>query len=143
MAGGNQRQIQNPVKRLRWRFFCDVVTGFRGKLRILSNIQDGAFLKKQSKDKSRLLFVQKPPSWMFGKFLKKLLNWRPKLKDVSLLHQSEYQRCQIILYQVKSKRKNQTNFKVVERKCQKMKMSTEKYSEPSQTSKVEYFCVSS
>ena len=28
----------NPVKHLRWSFFHDVVTGFRGKLRMLPNI---------------------------------------------------------------------------------------------------------
>ena len=33
-----QRRIQNPVKHLRWNFFREVVTGFKGKLRILPNI---------------------------------------------------------------------------------------------------------
>ena len=33
-----QREIQNPDKHLRWRFFHEVVTGFRGKLRMLPKI---------------------------------------------------------------------------------------------------------
>ena len=33
-----QRRIQNPAKNLRWSFFREVVTGFRGKLKMLPNI---------------------------------------------------------------------------------------------------------
>ena len=40
-----------------------------------------------------------------------------KIKDVSFLNQFQYQRYQIIFYLVKPKRKSQTNFKIVERKC--------------------------
>ena len=40
-----------------------------------------------------------------------------KVKDVSFSNQFEYQRKQIAFYEGKPKRKSQTNFKIVERKC--------------------------
>ena len=52
-----QGQTQNLAEHLRW-----------------------SFIQKQSKAKSRSLFVQKPPSWMFGKAVNMLLHWLPKLK---------------------------------------------------------------
>ena len=38
------------------------------------------FLRKQSKTKSRSLYLQKLTSWMFDKVLNMFLNWHPKLR---------------------------------------------------------------
>ena len=47
--------------------FPQVFTGFRGELRILPNVWDGAFCKNSETLKAaiRSLLLQKPPSWMF------------------------------------------------------------------------------
>ena len=38
-----------PCQRLRWSFFHKIVTGFRGKLKMLPNILDGTFYKNSQK----------------------------------------------------------------------------------------------
>ena len=72
--------------------FPQVVTGFRGKLRILSNIYDGAFCKNSQKRK----VIQKK---LFAK--SSILDIRQgseyaselafKVKDISFLNQLKYQ----------------------------------------------------
>ena len=60
--------------------FPQVVTGFGGELRILSNIYDGAFCKNTQKRKALHYFCKKAPSWMFEKVMNMLLNWLSKLR---------------------------------------------------------------
>ena len=71
----NSKLCQTSEKEL----FPQIVTAFKGELKILSNMSDGAFCKK-SHLKSCSLFLQKPPSWLFEKVLNMLLNWLPKLR---------------------------------------------------------------
>ena len=65
-----------PCQKSEMELFPQIITGFRGEIRILQNTSDAAFRRS----KSRLLFVQKPRSWMFDKVLNMLLNWIPKLR---------------------------------------------------------------
>ena len=51
-----------PCQTSEMELFPQVVTGFRGELRILPNIVDEALCKNSKKTKSRSLFLRKAPS---------------------------------------------------------------------------------
>ena len=76
VAKANSKPSQSSETEL----FLQIVTGFRGKLRILPNTQHEAFCKTSRKLKAVSLFLQKPLSWMFVKVLNILLDWLPKLR---------------------------------------------------------------
>ena len=59
--------------------FPQVITGFRGKLKILPTSKMELFAKIVKNEKP-FTVLQKAPSWMFDKFLNILLNWLPKLR---------------------------------------------------------------
>ena len=59
--------------------FPQVVSGFRGELRMLPTFKMELF-EKIVKNKKPFTVLQKAPSWMFDKFLNMLLNWLPKLR---------------------------------------------------------------
>ena len=61
--------------------FWQVATAFRGELVTLPYICDEVFCDNSKKTKSRSLFLQKPPTWMFDKVLNTLLNW-PQFKSI-------------------------------------------------------------
>ena len=52
------------VRNLRLNIFLWIDTSFRGELRILAKIEDGALRKNSKKTRSRLLFLQSFLSWM-------------------------------------------------------------------------------
>ena len=57
----------------------ELFTGFRGKLRILTNVRQ-IFMQIQSKTKYSSLFLQKSPFCMIEKVLNMLQNWLPKVR---------------------------------------------------------------
>ena len=73
-----------PCQTSEMKLFPQVVTGFRDKLRILSNILDEAFCKNSRKQKKSSLFLQNPLSGMFGKVLSMLL--KKEFINFSTLH---------------------------------------------------------
>ena len=72
--------------------FAKTINGYKGEVKILSNIWDGAFSAssywlQKLKAASRSLLLQKPPFWMF-EYASELAS---KVKDVSFLNQFEYE----------------------------------------------------
>ena len=73
--------------------FPQVFSGFTGELRILSNIEDGAFCKNSQKRKAVGYFCKNLHGCLQGSdYLPELAY---KVTDVSFLNKFEYQRLQI------------------------------------------------
>ena len=89
----NSKPCQTAVMEL----FPQVVTGFRGELRILPYIWDEAFSKNSQKRKSVHYFAKSSISdiCQVSENASKLAS---KVKDVSFLNQFKYQRQRITLY---------------------------------------------
>ena len=71
--------------------FPQVVTGFRGELRILSNIYDGAFCKNTQKRKALHYFCKKSSILDVWKGYEYASELAFKVKDVLFLNQFKYQ----------------------------------------------------
>ena len=70
-----------PCQTSEMELFPQVVTGFRGELRILPNMEQTMDTKMERfAEIVKTLLSQKPPAWLFDKVLNMLLNWRPKFR---------------------------------------------------------------
>ena len=64
-----------PCQTSEMELFPQVVTGFRGELRILPNMEQTMDTKMERfAEIVKTLLSQKPPAWMFDKVLNMLLN---------------------------------------------------------------------
>ena len=88
----NVKVGSKPRQASEMELFPQVVTGFRGKLRILLNIYDGAFCKNSWKSKAVSTIFAKSSTldvWQGSEYASKLAF---KVKDVSFLNKFKYQR---------------------------------------------------
>ena len=85
----NTKVSSKPCQTSEMKFFLQVVTGFRGELRILQTSKMELFAKIVKLKAARFL-CNKTPSWMSDKVLNMLLNWLPKL--IQFLNQFKYQK---------------------------------------------------
>ena len=70
-----------PCQTSEMELFPQVVTGFRGELRILPNMEQTMDTKMERfAEIVKTLLSQKPPAWMFDKVLNMLLNYHPKFR---------------------------------------------------------------
>ena len=87
----NTKVNSKPSQASEMELFPQVVTSFRGELKILPYIQDGAFSKNSQKWKAFTFFAKTSilDVWQGSEYVSKLAS---KVKDVSLLNQFKYQR---------------------------------------------------
>ena len=70
-----------PCQTSEMELFPQVVTGFRGELRILPNMEQTMDTKMERfAEIVKTLLSQKPPAWMFDKVLNMLLNYHAKFR---------------------------------------------------------------